>query len=94
VLGAPHGGILNSKPRLDKLAAYSRASESAVWGNLLVEPRSFDPAWGARLRAFWTFTPTTFEIVVNEPPTRAGIDPYNELVDRVVDDNMGDVTKQ
>jgi len=37
---------------------------------------------------------TTFEIIVNEEPTRAGIDPYNELVDRIVDDNMIDVTKQ
>jgi aminopeptidase N len=36
----------------------------------------------------------TFEIVVDEEPTRAGIDPYNKLVDRIVDDNMIDVTKQ
>ena len=36
----------------------------------------------------------TFEITVNEMPTRAGIDPYNKLVDRIVDDNMIDVTKQ
>jgi ABC-2 type transport system permease protein len=35
-----------------------------------------------------------FEIVVDEEPTRAGIDPYNELVDRIADDNMIDVTKQ
>jgi ABC-2 type transport system permease protein len=35
----------------------------------------------------------TFEIVVDEMPTRAGIDPYNKLVDRVADDNMIDVTK-
>jgi len=35
----------------------------------------------------------TFEIVVDELPTRAGIDPYNKLVDRVADDNMIDVTK-
>jgi ABC-2 type transport system permease protein len=35
----------------------------------------------------------TFEIVVDEQPTRAGIDPYNKLVDRVADDNMIDVTK-
>ncbi len=35
----------------------------------------------------------TFEIVVNEMPTRAGIDPYNKLIDRVADDNMIDVTK-
>jgi len=36
---------------------------------------------------------TAFEILVNEMPTRAGIDPYNKLVDRVSDDNMIDVTK-
>ena len=35
----------------------------------------------------------TFEIVVNEMPTRAGIDPYNKLIDRIADDNMIDVTK-
>lgn len=36
----------------------------------------------------------SFEIVVDEEPTRAGIDPYNKLVDRIADDNMIDVTKQ
>ena len=36
----------------------------------------------------------TFEIIVDEPPTRAGIDPYNKLIDRIADDNMIDVTKQ
>lgn len=35
----------------------------------------------------------TFEIVVDQMPTRAGIDPYNKLVDRTADDNMIDVTK-
>ncbi len=35
----------------------------------------------------------TFEIIVDEMPTRAGIDPYNKLVDRDADDNMIDVTK-
>jgi len=34
----------------------------------------------------------TYEIVVDEMPTRAGIDPYNKLVDRIADDNMIDVT--
>ena len=33
----------------------------------------------------------TFTIVVDEPPTRAGIDPYNKLIDRIPDDNMIDV---
>jgi ABC-2 type transport system permease protein len=36
----------------------------------------------------------TFEIVVDEMPTRAGIDPYNKLVDRNSEDNMMEVTKQ
>jgi ABC-2 type transport system permease protein len=35
----------------------------------------------------------TFEIVVDELPTRAGIDPYNKLIDRVSDDNEMDITK-
>jgi hypothetical protein len=34
-----------------------------------------------------------FEIVVDEMPTRAGIDPYNKLVDRIADDNTIDVRK-
>lgn len=36
----------------------------------------------------------TFEIIVDEKPTRAGIDPYNKLIDRIADDNMIDVTQQ
>ena len=35
----------------------------------------------------------TFTIVVDQQPTRAGIDPYNKLIDRIADDNMIDVTK-
>jgi hypothetical protein len=34
----------------------------------------------------------TFHIVVDQPPTRAGIDPYNKLIDRIADDNLIDVT--
>jgi hypothetical protein len=33
----------------------------------------------------------TFTIVVDQQPTRAGIDPYNKLIDRISDDNMIDV---
>ena len=36
----------------------------------------------------------TFTIVVDQQPTRAGIDPYNKLIDRIADDNMIDITKQ
>ncbi len=34
----------------------------------------------------------TFEIVVDQMPTRAGIDPLNKLIDRASDDNMIDVS--
>jgi ABC-2 type transport system permease protein len=36
----------------------------------------------------------TFTIIVDQMPTRAGIDPYNKLIDRNEDDNEIDVTKQ
>ena len=36
----------------------------------------------------------TYDIIVDELPTRAGIDPYNKLIDRVSDDNVIDVSKQ
>ena len=36
----------------------------------------------------------TFEFVVNTEPTRAGIDPYNKLIDRNLDDNSMDVSNQ
>ena len=36
----------------------------------------------------------TFTIVVDQQPTRAGIDPYNKLIDRIVDDNVINVVKQ
>jgi hypothetical protein len=35
----------------------------------------------------------TFTIVVDEQPTRAGIDPYNKLIDRISDDNMIDIAE-
>jgi len=33
----------------------------------------------------------TFEILLDQMPARAGIDPQNKLIDRVADDNMIDV---
>jgi hypothetical protein len=42
----------------------------------------------------WITQPTqTFEIVVDKLPTRAGIDPFNKLIDRNADDNWMEVTK-
>ena len=34
-----------------------------------------------------------FNVIVGQQPTRAGIDPYNKLIDRTADDNMVDVSK-
>jgi ABC-2 type transport system permease protein len=31
---------------------------------------------------------------VDQMPTRAGIDPYNKLIDRIPDDNIIDTIKQ
>jgi hypothetical protein len=36
----------------------------------------------------------TFEFVVNEKPTFAGIDPYNKLIDRDPADNLIEAEKQ
>ncbi len=47
------------------------------------------------LQEVWLSEPTrTFEIVVDQPPTRVGIDPHNKLIDRNSDDNLMDVTKR
>jgi aminopeptidase N len=47
------------------------------------------------LKKEWLTEPTqTFKVIVDQPPTRAGIDPYNKLIDRNSDDNWMDVTKQ
>jgi ABC-2 type transport system permease protein len=43
----------------------------------------------------WITQPTqTFAIIVDQMPTRAGIDPYNKLIDRNSDDNMTDIEKR
>ena len=36
----------------------------------------------------------TFNLVVDERPTLAGIDPYNKLIDRIADDNVMDVAER
>jgi len=35
----------------------------------------------------------TIEFIIDQKPTRAGIDPYNKLIDRNPDDNMVDVNR-
>jgi hypothetical protein len=45
-------------------------------------------------REKFTAEKQTFEIMVDQMPTRAGIDPQNKLIDRDADDNTMDVTKR
>jgi ABC-2 type transport system permease protein len=45
------------------------------------------------VRKEWiTGSPQTFNFTVNQLPTRAGIDPYNKLIDRNGDDNTTDIS--
>jgi ABC-type transport system involved in multi-copper enzyme maturation permease subunit len=37
---------------------------------------------------------TTFDVVVDQPPTKAGVDPMNKLIDRNPDDNTRKVTEK
>jgi hypothetical protein len=47
------------------------------------------------LKKEWLTQPTqTFEFIVDQMPTRAGIDPYNKLIDRDSEDNWMTLTKQ
>jgi hypothetical protein len=36
----------------------------------------------------------TYTVLVDEKPSRAGIDPYNKLIDRIADDNEIEVTER
>ena len=56
-------------------------------GNVLGKPLWVQKRW-------ITTRESTIEVVVDERPIKAGIDPYNKLIDRIADDNMIDVTKQ
>ena len=47
------------------------------------------------LKKEWLTKPEqTFEMIVDQMPTRAGIDPFNKLIDRDAEDNWMEVTKQ
>jgi ABC-2 type transport system permease protein len=82
-----------------KLQADGSGTESALPLHDLIDIGVFtgkkDEEKPLYLKKEWLTRPSqTFEIVVDQPPTRAGIDPYNKLIDRNADDNLIDVTKQ
>ena len=88
---------LNVKVR--KLQADGSGNESPMPLHDLIEIGVFngkkDEEKPLYLKKEWLTQPSqTFEIIVDQMPTRAGIDPYNKLIDRDSDDNWMPVTKK
>jgi len=50
--------------------------------------------WGAIIKRTGRILGQTFDLVVDERPTRAGIDPYNTLIDRIAEDNVTEVAER
>ena len=79
-----------------KLKADGQGNETEVPVNDLIDIGVFSGAKGHEKELYLTKHRITtkeqkFTILVNEKPTRAGIDPYNKLIDRKPDDNWVDV---
>ena len=88
--------ILNVKSR--KLKANGDGVESEVPLHDLIEVGVFsgkkDHEEPIHVEKQWiTKNDSTIEFTVDQKPTRAGIDPYNKLIDRNPEDNMIDVSK-
>jgi len=65
------------------------------WAELAPEQRGKYPSKRLNLHKEWITQETgTFEMVVDEKPTFAGIDPYNKLIDRNPSDNLIEVEKK
>ncbi len=81
-----------------KLKADGQGNETEVPVNDLIDIGVFSGGKGHEKELYLakhriTAKEQKFTILVNEKPTRAGIDPYNKLIDRKPDDNWVDVTK-
>ena len=79
-----------------KMRANGEGEETAIPIHDLIEVGVFkgkkDSEEPLQTEKVWITQPrTTFEFVVNEPPTRAAIDPYSKLIDRNPEDNWADV---
>ena len=53
-----------------------------------------DPQWSGVKKVRITQPVTVLDLVVPKEPKKAGIDPYNKLIDRTPEDNVASVTKQ
>jgi ABC-2 type transport system permease protein len=88
--------VMHVKSR--KLKANGDGAETEVPLHDLIEVGVFSGATNheqpIHVEKRWiTQADSTIEFVVDTKPTRAGIDPYNKLIDRNPEDNMTDVSK-
>jgi ABC-2 type transport system permease protein len=79
-----------------KMRANGEGAETAIPIHDLIEVGVFkgkkDKEQPLHTEKVWITQPrTTLEFIVNEPPTRAAIDPYSKLIDRNPEDNWADV---
>ncbi|MGO9339702.1 MAG: ABC transporter permease/M1 family aminopeptidase [Terracidiphilus sp.] len=79
-----------------KMRANGEGAETEIPIHDLIEVGVFkgkkDSEEPLRTEKVWITQPhTTLTFVVNEPPTRAAIDPYSKLIDRNPEDNWADV---
>ncbi len=95
---ADHKYKVTLNVRVRKLQADGSGVETPMplhdWVDIGVFSGKKDEEKPLYLKKVWLTQPEqTFEIIVDQMPTRAGIDPLNKLIDRDADDNMIDVTK-
>jgi ABC-2 type transport system permease protein len=88
--------VMNVESR--KLKANGDGAEQQVQLHDLIEVGVFsgtkDHEKPLHVEKIWVDQPkSTLEFVVNEKPTRAGIDPYSKLIDRNPEDNTIDIEK-
>ena len=90
--------MVKIKVSAKKLRAYGLGAEKEIQINDLVdlgvfigEGKNEKTLFLAKRRI--TQPETEFEVTVDQQPRRAGIDPYNKLIDRNPDDNVVTVSK-
>lgn len=90
--------VVKIKVSAKKLRADGLGAEKEIQIDDLVDIGVFSGMWKYEKALFLarrriTQPETEFEVTVDQRPSRAGIDPYNKLIDRNPDDNVVDVNK-
>ncbi len=69
--------------------------EIGIFGEDKVNDMGMDIKNPLVLKKLWLEPGThTLTFTVNEPPVKAGIDPYNKMIDRIPDDNVVNVEEE